>query len=218
MWHDGDVSTRRELPPTIPPRIVVVADCGCGESMQNVAELCHAHGVVPLVYDKCGFCYAVPDGVFCRPLRNVGRDLGTFLWFASRYYHAIPDSTVVFFTAGNMKKHNRAERLSALFGGRATPARNLGEFESFTIELYEGATLRPSDPRGFRAWYERHVGRWEPERPGACMNGLLRTTGRQIRMRPRSTYINVHSELSLADCAETVHFVERCAHALLSAA
>ena len=209
----GTVSAR-ELP-ELPDRIAVLADCGCEESVRIGVGLCRAHGVMPLVYDKCGFCAAVPDGVFCRPLRNVGRDLGTFMWFVSRYYHVIPDSTVVYLTAGNMKKHDRAARLDALLGNKPREATVLGHAERFTLREYEGATMRPTGEADFRRWYERYVGPWEPGRPGACWNALVRTTGRQIRKRPRSTYVNVYNELALADGIEAGHFVERCVHALL---
>jgi hypothetical protein len=138
------------------------------------------------------------------------------MWFVSRYYHVIPDDTVVYLTAGNMKKHDRAARLDALMGKGAREATALGHAESFTIGEHEGATLRPSGQSDFRRWYERYVGTWEPDRPGACWNAIVRTTGRQIRKRPRSTYVNVYSELVLADGIEAVHFVERCVHALLA--
>ena len=212
QWQLGE-SVNFELP-KLPDKIVVVADCGCKESIDKVVELCSNHGIMPLVYDKCGFCTLVPNGVFCRPLRNVGRDLGTFLWFVSRYYNLIPDSTIMYFTAGNMKKHNRADRLDSLFNRRTVSAGRLGDQENFKLDKYDGVILRQADQPNFRLWYEKYVGSWDPEKPGVCFNALIRTTGKQIRMRPRTTYINVYNELSLADGLESVHFVERCIHAL----
>lgn len=99
---------------------------------------------------------------------------------------------------------------------RCADAVALDHAESFSLGEYEGATLRPSGQLDFRRWYERYVGPWEPDRPGACWNAIVRTTGRQIRKRPRSTYVNVYTELALADGIEAVHFVERCVHALLT--
>ena len=215
QWPAADTSVRAELPDPLPRRICVVADCGCNESIRTIAELCKAYGgIVPLVYDKCGLCSAVPEGVFCRPLRNVGRDLGVFVWFASRYYHVIPDSTVVYLTAGNMKKHNRAARLEAMFQGRVGTAGVIGDAASFSLGEYDGVSLRRADPPNFRGWYERIIGPWDPSRPGTCWNALLRTSGMHIRARPRTTYINVLAELALADGLEVGHFVERCAHDL----
>lgn len=214
QWHVNDVSVASELP-DLPTRIVVVADCACTDSIRLVIDMCIRHGAMPLVYDKCGFCSLVPDGVFCRPLPNTGRDLGTFFWFVSRYYHVIPDSTVVYLTAGNMMKHNRAERLDALLGGNTTEAGRLAHQSDFTLAEYEGAKLRRADPPQFRAWFERHVGPWEPDRAGACWNAIVRTTGSTIRRRPRTTFINVYNELILADNIEAVHYAERFVHALL---
>lgn len=218
-WSMADTSARAELPDPLPQQICVVADCGCNESIATIAELCRLRGgIVPLVYDKCGFCSAVPEGVFCRPLRNVGRDLGVFVWFASRYYHVIPDSTVVYLTAGNMKKHNRAARLDAMLQGRVDTAGLIGDAGGFSLSEYDGVSLRRADPPNFRGWYERIIGPWDPSRPGTCWNALLRTSGVHIRARPRTTYINVLAELALADGLEVGHFVERCAHDLFLSA
>ena len=148
----------------------------------------------------------------------MGRDLGAFAWFASRYYHVIPESTAVYLTAGNMKKHNRAARLDAMLQGRVDTAGLIGDAGGFSLSEYDGVSLRRADPPNFRGWYERSIGPWDPSRPGTCWNALLRTSGMHIRARPRTTYINVLAELALADGLEVGHFVERCAHDLFLSA
>ena len=212
--HPATETLRRELPPSF-GNLLVISDCGCRTSLERIVRLCKNYTVTPLVYDKCNFCAEVPAGTYCRPLRNVGRDFGTLFWFLSRYYAVIPDEAVLFFSAGNMLKHDRERRLTRLLAGETVAATNIGNAETFTIQEYEGKPLRASGSENFRAWYEKFVGTWDPARPGACWNGLLRISGAEIRRIPLSTLINVATSLALEDGLEAVHYVERCVHAIL---
>jgi len=205
---------RRELPPNL-GNLLVISDCGCRTSLEKILHLCRGFAVTPLVYDKCSFCAEVPDGTYCRPLRNVGRDFGTLFWFLCRYYAVIPDETVLFFSAGNMLKHDRERRLARLLAGKTVAATQVGEAETFTLREYEGNPLRASDSENLRAWYEKFVGTWDPTQPGSCWNGLLRISGAELRKRPLSLLINVATTLTLADGLEAVHHVERCVHSIL---
>lgn len=202
--------------PDITSKIGVFADCGCEFSVNFIVELCKKYNITPLIYDKCGFCKNVPDEVFCRPLLNTGRDLGTFLWFVTKYYHIIPDDTQVYFSAGNMKKHNRGERLEELFKGNFVQLGQLDSVKDFSLSEYEGSQLFRAEPPNFKEWYEKYIGEWIPNKEVVSYNALVRTTGANIRKRPLTTYINVYNELILANDNEIVHYIERAIYDLFN--
>lgn len=213
LWPAGALVPRDQLPP-FTARTLVAADCGCRRSADMIVDICRRADVTPLIYDKCSFCAHVPIGVYARPLCNVGRELATFCWFVVQYYEQLPDT--LYFTAGNMLKHSRAERLERLLneGGRkATP---LALEASFELPSYEGAELRRATVRPFSKWYERLVGPWQPNQRAGCFNALLQTTREAIQKRPRHFYINLYHEASLAKNTEVGHFMERSAYAIFA--
>lgn len=195
--------------------VLVIADCGCADSTAMILDMCLRHSITPLFYDKCSFCTRIPDGTYSRPLKNVGRDLHTFCWFAARYYDHLPHT--IYFSAGNMKKHNRAARLEMLITGNASSAADMEATKNFEITEHEGVKLRPATARPMKEWYEKFVGDWDSSKTAAiCYNAILRTTSEKIRRRKRCIYVNLCKELELTDGEEAGHFMERAFHSVFA--
>jgi hypothetical protein len=187
--------------------ILVLSDCG--HDLHAVIRACHDAGAQAVVYDKCAFCAAAPPGVRCRPLANVGRESETFLRFVIQHYANLPDEVLLI--AGNMDKHNRIERITALLAAHkdATACHRYDDY-GFEIINYEGSRLFPATVRPFGNWFEHFIGLWQPtDDNGACWNGIMRTTRVRILRHPMSFFQRLHAELSTANAPEAGHYVER---------
>lgn len=200
-----------ELP--IASTVLVVADCGCADSTATIMDISRRHSITPLFYDKCGFCAHTPKGAYSRPLKNVGRDLHTFCWFVARYYDHLPP--IMYFLAGNVKRHDRATRLEKLITGKGNNASDLLDAKDFTLTHYAGDKMRPASVRPMKAWYEKFVGDWDVNST-ICYNAILRTTADKIRRRKRHVYVNICNELELDNNAEAVHFMERAVYSVFT--
>ena len=173
----------------------------------------------PLVFDKGGFCSQVDDGTYCRPLHNVGRDFGTFVYFAARYYHHLPD--VVYFVAGNLKKHDRRRRVAALLrhgGGGKEPRDAFPKLwptmhpdPAFTITTWDGQALRKATLSPLGPWAREYFLDYDENELYACFNGLLRSSRKRMHRRPRETFLRLLDAMDEADELEAVHFLERLA-------
>ena len=195
--------------------VMVIAAYGDWEGVSRLVDLCHNHWVQPLVFDKDTFCSCVDDAVYCRPLPNTGRDFGTFVYFAARYYDHLPET--MYFVSGNLTKHDRYRRVVTLLetGGAEPselwPDKDPHDDFDFTIDEYEGQPLHNAKVRPFGEWARTHFADFESDKMYACYNGLLRTSRERVQRHPRAVFLKLLDELEEADGLEAVHFLERLA-------
>ena len=192
--------------------VLVSPDCADKAGIEFLEQITNEHNIQLIVYDKCNFCAHVPFGVYCRPLPNVGRDMGTFVYFVLTHYDDLPNE--ILFIPSNIKKHHRKERLEDLLadpntnGCDAAPMQNQGEF---TLSQYEDNDLTHAFVRPLQAWYNKYVNNYEKDKDksGPCWNGIMRTYRSNILKHPKHLYVNIYEHLKVADSAEVVHYVER---------
>ena len=193
-------------------KVLVCPDCGDKAGVEFLAEICKAHGIQLIVYDKCDFCAAAPVNVYCRPLPNIGRDMGTYVYFVMTYYDHLPNEII--FCPSNITKHKRKERLQKLL---EDPSNNgcadipLGKCGDFTLDEYEGIPLVKADSRPFKTWYNTYIANYNKDmnKHGPCWNGVMRTSRSNIHKHPRRLYHNLHKQLQVADSTEVGHYIER---------
>lgn len=192
--------------------VMVSADCAAPpEYIEEIKSFCDEHGNVQLIlYDKCGFCKNVPNGVYCRPLANVGREGGAFLYFVATYYESLP--LHIAFLPSNIRKHDRMSRMRKMYKdnthGCSRPWFNIPY--DFTFDEYEGQMLHPEHVRPYGKWYEKYIGSWDSHPENVCVNGLMRTTRDRILQRPRQFYTNLLDAVDNdTDPSELPHFLER---------
>lgn len=196
------------VPKSLSNFVAVAADCNRGEDLKELYKLCHSRDIELLVYDKCNFCKHVPKYMYCRPLKNVGREGHTFLHFVIQHYDNLPVDII--FIPSNLEKHDRLERFKALLDSKETSCEgSIGDQANFELSIYEGKNLKTADIRPFQDWFEKYVGIWNPESSGPCWNGIMRTNKNRLLKHPKSFYINILNELDLYDSLEAGHFVER---------
>ena len=189
--------------------ICVSPVCGDLDSVARFQTVCKANSIFLAVYDKCNFGKNVPPEVHCRPLKNVGRDLGTYLWFICRYYDRLPEN--LYFVPAN-DKHDRLSRFTQMISQE--PQENCTTFDdgNFTISSYMETPLLPSPDRPIKNWFEKHVGPWSSWITGhktACWNGVMKTSRKRILVRPKSLYERLYSQLVTHNSPEVVHYLER---------
>lgn len=185
--------------------VLVGADCGHADAVQTISSICRAKGVKIMVYDKCNFCQHAPD-VYCRPLRNTGRDMSTYLHFAAKYYHDLPEN--ILFCATN-NKHNRVQRIRDLIDNKDGTSCGGADSGDFSLDDYEGNPVHKARARPLKTWYDMFAGDWESDKPRACWNGVMRTTRARIQRHPRWRYINLYRRRERHGHPEEAHFMER---------
>jgi hypothetical protein len=187
--------------------VLIVADYGNRNELIDLDTICKNSKIQMVVYDKCNFCGHISNDILCRPLLNIGRDLGTFIYFVIEYYEALP--MYIIFVPGNIYKHKRLERLEKIiktkevgFDGK------LKSHADFTIDKYETTILEPSRVRPLKNWVEKFIEPWNDENNGPCWNGVMYTSKERILKHPKTLYINLINELRCND-TEVVHYLER---------
>jgi hypothetical protein len=192
-------------------KVLVCPDCGDKAGVEFIAEICASYGFQLVVYDKCDFCAAAPVDIYCRPLPNVGRDMGTYVYFVMTYYDHLPNEII--FCPSNITKHKRKQRLEQLLknssnnGCAKVP---LGKYGDFTLDEYEGRTLTKALARPLKTWYNTYIANYNKDmnKYGVCWNGVMRTSRSNIHKHPRQLYYNLHEQLKVADSLEVVHYIE----------
>jgi hypothetical protein len=196
--------------------VIVAAECGAEHDARDLNEICKENNFKLMVFDKCNFCKHVPDGIWCRPLANVGRESHTYLDFTLTNYENFPKKAVLMPTPIN--KHGRKEKLERYIKtgteGCGGDAGNAGSHENFTLIDYEGTKLKEAKVRPFKAWYETYIGDWKPELPTVCYGGLVVTTRDRIQKRKIDAYKEIHEQTLIGNHTEIGHFIERSLNVL----
>jgi len=191
--------------------VAVSADCGGTSEIKQLQELCLDNNIELIIYDKCNFCKNIPKEITCRPLKNVGRESNTFLYFVIKYYDNLPEN--ILFIPSALDKHDRLERFKKMIENKdetgCSTVHTLGSEENFKLSEYEGKPIELADTRPLRAWYERYIGVWDSNILSPCWNGMMRTNKQRILRRPKYFYINLYNQVSQADNIETGHYMER---------
>lgn len=192
-------------------KVIVVSDCGHAKDLLEIERIGKNKQAPVVVYDKCHFGKRCPSGVYCRPLRNVGREQATFAFFTAKYYDRLPKH--VFFVPNPVSKYNRLARLESLLENDDSGdgcGDTLGRQADVAIDEWEGNKLRFARARPFKSWYEIFIGSWKPDAKGPCWNGIMHTTRERIWKNPRQLYVNLCIEAEYGgNHGETGHYLER---------
>lgn len=203
------VQERTPDPPFKSDRVLVVPDCNQFASIHELRAMCRSHNFELVVYDCCNFCKHIPESIYARPLRNVGRDMGVIIRFVVTYYDILP--SVMMFLPSTLDKHDRRERGHELMANLQGECGPFG-YMDFQLDDYEHAPLVPADPRPIGEWVHTHVGEWEDivsSEHTACWNGLAVTTREAVWQRPKELFQRVLETLIVDNAPETTHYVER---------
>lgn len=199
--------------------VIVLADCGNIDDIITVNILAKKYGYKVIVYDKCKFCNYVPEdsNIFCRPLRNVGREQHTFLYFVLTYYDNLPNNIIL--TPTNFKKHPIRYDLLLKILENSNDIDNTycinykmsnDWLKNFTLDHYEGSSLEKSDIRPLKDWYTFNVKDWNENKDIlTCWNGIMRTTRDKILKKEKNFYYNIYLQLSNNNNPEVGHYMER---------
>lgn len=224
-WAPPVHPTLQQAPPALAydpatDRVVVMADLCNTSAYLKVKQVCDRMNYRLLVYDKECFCGQVPAGIFCRPLRNVGREGGTFCKFVVDHYTRLP--RVIIFLPGNLEKHDRWDRFMTLISsddtyvGCAHQGVDNQQMHDFTLPKYGDQKQHPAEKRPFGNWLSVNV---NPEsgsganqqgvNQGVCWNMVLKTTRDHLLRHPRAVYENIYKQLQAHNSVEVGHYVER---------
>lgn len=197
--------------------VLVTADCKHTEGILEFKKLCDQYGVQMIAYDKCNFCKHIPPGIYCRPLRNVGRDIGTPLYFVLKYYDRLPEH--MYFVPANTSKHQRLERFKALLE-HPDDIPGCSDFpmegnKDFVLPEYEGKTMKLARARPFKKWYETYIGPFDPNVRGTCWNGVMHSTRERVYRTRKRVLEEIYDQLIEGNDLEVGHYGERVMAAIL---
>jgi hypothetical protein len=186
-----------------PNTVVVMSVCGNVDDVAKVQDICEKKGFDLVVYDKCNECNDMDK---CTILPNVGREQGTWLRYVIDNYPHFHQN--ILFLPSPIDKYNRLERgLSMLEKGHSGDT--IGQWEKFTLDSWNGTPQVPAETRPFKAWYEKHVGEWNPSTPAVYYNGVMATTRDRILSKSKEFFENLHRQVSVSTNAEVGHYLER---------
>jgi hypothetical protein len=192
--------------------VVISAECGEENDARDLNEFCKENKLKLMVFDKCNFCKHIPNDIWCRPLKNVGRDAETITNFVITNYENLPSNLALVPTP--ISKHDRIGRFKNIIYNKETidycekPEGHMLFWENFTLDEYEGVPLTSASIRPFREWHEKYVGEWTPEKK-VCYNCLFTTKKENITKHDKSFFEAIHSQLTIGNNLEVVHYVER---------
>jgi len=195
--------------------VAVSADCGEKENIGKLFEICKANGIKLIIYDKCNFCKNIPNEIYSRPLKNVGREGNTFLHFVIRYYDNLPKHII--FIPSNFRKHpDRLIKFQELIDHKDQTGcfDSLEGSEDFVLHEYEGRQIQLADVRPFKNWYEKYIGQWDPNGKGPCWSGIMATNRERVLRHPKHFYENIIKQCDYVDESEVGHFIERSMQAI----
>lgn len=186
--------------------IVVVADCG---NMDDINTIRKTTDNEVIVYDKCNFCKTCPGGVKCCPRKNVGREQETWLYFITKNYDRLPKDII--FLPTPLSKHSRQERFEEILKtgkNKYHDGLTIESEENFELPTYEGRQVTRAGTFPFRAWYEEHIGTWDPTQ-SIVWNGLFKTSRDRLLEKSLNFFKNLHIQTHAGDDLEVSHFLER---------
>ena len=189
-------------------KVVVIADCNHTEIL-DLIPICNDNNIQMIVYDKCNFGENLPRDIYCRPLKNVGRDAGTFIYFMIQNYDYLPET--IYLLPGNIKKHERKQRFIDMINNDNLmgSCQKLAGSAEFTLDKYEEIPLKPASHRPFKTWFETYVGQWNDNDMGPCWNCVMHTNRDRIKKHSKESYINIYNQLIQDNNLEVVHYIER---------
>jgi len=191
-------------------KILVVADCNNINEIIELNKLCNENDIQMIIYDKCNFGKHVSSELYCRPLKNVGREQSTYVYFVINNYEYLPN--IIYLLPGNIHKHNRLE----IFLKMLKDPNYIGnckslnkELANFTLGSHENANLLPASVRPFKKWFEKYVGKWDNNMLGPCWNGIMQTNKDRILRHSKDFYYRLYNDINVYNNGEVGHYVER---------
>jgi len=189
-------------------RVYVASDCGHDDGVKIMQKICSKNNVEMVIYDKCNFCKHIPNGIYCRPLKNTGREQATYLHFVIKHYDNLPNN--IFFVPSNTK-HDRPLRLKNMIANEGLHCGNGKKCTfggDFSLNEWEGKKVDPAYVRPYKNWFEYYIDNYDKlELP--CWNGIMRTSKERILRNPIYKYINLYKTLIETNNPESGHFMER---------
>lgn len=183
--------------------VVVMSTCGNADDVSRVQDVCTRRGFDLVVYDKCNEC---KDSQKCTILPNVGREQGTWLRYVIDNWPNFPRK--ILFLPSPIDKYDRLTRGLTMVDNDHS-GDEIGQWEDFTLDSWNGTVLIPAETRPFKAWYEKHVGPWNPKTPDVYYNGVMETTRDRILSKSKEFYKNLHDQVSVGTNTEVGHYLER---------
>jgi hypothetical protein len=193
-------------------KVLVVADCNNGPEIIQLNNICKNNDIQIIVYDKCNFGKHVQSdlNIYCRPLKNVGREQSTYLYFISTYYIYLPE--IIYLLPANIKK--RPNRLAGFLNMIKDPeyigeCGTLNGTAEFILDEWEGVAQMPASIRPFKNWYEYYIGIWNNDDMGMCWNGYMQTNKKRIRRHTQEFYVRLYNDSNKYNNGEVGHYLER---------
>jgi hypothetical protein len=193
-------------------KVFLIADCNNASEIVELQKICQEKDIQMIVYDKCNFGKNVPPEIYCRPLKNVGREQGTYTYFMMQYYNYLPND--IYLIPGNIHKHHRIDRINDMLkdDNYLGPCNTLsGDLTKpdFILDNYDGVRLEPASVRPFKAWYEKFVGIWDENKMSPCWTGIMHTKRDRIKKHTQNYYEILYNEISKHNNGEAGHYGER---------
>ena len=190
-------------------KVVVIADCNHDTEMKELKPICDEHDVQMIVYDKCNFGKHVEKDIYCRPLKNVGREQATYLYFVITHYENLPYD--IYLLPGNIHKHERINKFKEMLNNNDIMGlcANIKDQWDFTISEYEGKPQKMAEIRPFKTWFEKNINEWNDNDVGPCWYGMMHTNRDRILKHTKDFYINIYNQLIVDNSPEVGHYMER---------
>ena len=191
-------------------KVLVVADCNNGNEILELNIICNENDIQMIIYDKCNFGKHVSSELYCRPLKNVGREQSTYVYFVINNYEYLPN--IIYLLPGNIHKHNRIGRFVDILknnNDKYNYCSILDGQQDFILNDYEGVQLKPASIRPFKKWFEKYVGEWDNNMLGPCWNGIMQTNKDRILRHSKDYYYRLYNDINVYNNGEVAHYAER---------
>ena len=190
-------------------KVIVIADCNNEKEIIELKPICDDNNIQMIIYDKCNFGKHVSNEIYCRPLKNVGREQSTYLHFIITNYDYLPYD--IYFLPGNINKHNRKQRFIDMLNDKNImgSCQQLGGSQDFTIDIHENKQQYPAEVRPFKSWFEKYVGLWNDNDIGPCWTGIMHTNRERIKKHSKDYFIRILNQLEVDNNPEAGHYAER---------
>lgn len=165
------------------------------------------------------------------PMKNVGREGHTYLYYIVENYYHLPD-LIIFLpgSADHPNKINKTKKMMQEIERTNKPVfvkdnLNIDEMYHFTIDRHEATSndnkainddfdVTLSSIRPFGKWFEQKFGIKQPEYVSYA--GIVSVSKKDVLQHPKSYYQDLLQEVSMSVTPEVGHYIERSWHTIFS--